>query len=496
MQDVEPAGRRQVRRCLTLCCDHGTMMGMAKATSELLRVLGPGTAVAVVAGSMIGSGIFLKPQAVAQAVPHFGLALTAWVVGGILALLGALAVAELSVLFPRAGGNYVYLRETYGPLWGFLWGWVDFWILRTGSIAALATVFARCAIQVVGLESVPVARASGVAAAAIAVLAGVNVLGARWGGFLQNLTTWIKVASLLLLACLPFVSGRADLSLATASMTDQPLPWTGLGAAVLAVLWAYHGWMNLGPLAEEIREPQRYLPPALFTGVGLVMALYLAVNVAYGLTLSQEVLADPGDHQVVAIRFVQEALAPYGGQGIAARLIAAAIMVSVFGALNANILIGPRTYFALGREGLFPQWLGAVHARFYTPARAIVLQAVWAVVLLFRAPLIQDDPRENPFDTLTNYVMFAAIIFETMVVFGVVVLRWRCPQAPRLYRCPACPWIPVGYTLALACVLLNTVYTQPTKSALGLLFIFCGALVYCLTRTRQTSPLQSSGPGA
>jgi len=304
------------------------------------------------------------------------------------------------------------------------------------------------------------------------------------------------VASLLLLACLPFVSGRADLSLATASMTDQPLPWTGLGAAVLAVLWAYHGWMNLGPLAEEIREPQRYLPPALFTGVGLVMALYLAVNVAYGLTLSQEVLADPGDHQVVAIRFVQEALAPYGGQGIAARLIAAAIMVSVFGALNANILIGPRTYFALGREGLFPQWLGAVHARFYTPARAIVLQAVWAVVLLFRAPLIQDDPRENPFDTLTNYVMFAAIIFETMVVFGVVVLRWRCPQAPRLYRCPACPWIPVGYTLALACVLLNTVYTQPTKSALGLLFIFCGALVYCLTRTRQTSPLQSSGPGA
>ncbi len=457
---------------------------------ELLRILGFWTAVAVVVGSVIGSGVFLKPQAVAQNIQHFGLAAIAWVLGGVLALLGALALAELGAMLPRAGGNYVFLKEAYGPLWGFLWGWVEFWILRTGSIAALATVFSKSLAEIVKQPDFVLGDwdQRWITVSVIALLATVNALGVRWGGLVQNLTTWLKVGSLLTIALLPFVLGQANPELLT-----QPGPspkagnaLIGFGAGVLGVLWAYHGWMNLSPLGEELRDPQRNVPRALFLGVAILIVVYLGANLAYALVLPQAVMADPGKVKVVAVSFAEEVFRGWGTEAmaVAGKAISAAIMLSVFGALNANILIGPRTYFAMGRDGLFPSFFGRVHATFRTPIASILLQAVWAIALVLGSDLIRESATESPFDTLTNYVMFGAIIFETMVIASIFRFRRLHPDWPRPYRCWGYPVVPVVYVLVLAGVLAVTIIDQPNKSAWGFGFIVAGALVYLLSRAR------------
>jgi amino acid transporter len=466
------------------------MTNGASSRVELLRVLGLWTAVAVTVGSVIGSGIFKKPQAVAQNIQHFEWVAVAWVLGGLLALMGALALAELGAMLPRAGGNYVYLREAYSPLWGFLWGWIEFWILRTGSIAALATVFSESLAEILKSRiSLDLWDQKAITCGVIALLALVNALGVRWGGLVQNLTTWVKVGSLVAIALLPFVLGQANVQL-----LQEPGPEpvagnaaVGFGAAVLGVLWAYHGWMNLSPLGEEVKNPQRNVPIALMLGVGIVMAVYLGANLAYAVVLSQSEMANPKMVTVVAVSFAERVFAGWqpGSEAWAGQLISAAIMVSVFGALNANILIGPRTYFALGRDGLFPRFLGEVHERFRTPFKSILLQAAWACGLVLGAELIRESPSESPFDTITNFVMFAAIIFETMVIAAVFRFRAIRPDLPRPYRCWGYPVLPALYVAIMALVLANTIYDQPRKSAVGLGFVVLGAMVYGGVKRRR-----------
>jgi amino acid transporter len=444
---------------------------------ELLRVLGLWTAVAVTAGSVIGSGIFKKPQPVAQNIQHFEWIVVAWVLGGLLAIMGALALAELGAMMPRAGGSYVYLKEGYSPLWGFLWGWIEFLILRTGSIAALATVFTESLAAI--LKS---SYALGewdqkfVTCAVIAFLALVNALGVRWGGLVQNLTTWVKVGSLGAIALLPFVLGKANATLlgepGPAPQAGNPL--IGFGVAALGVLWAYHGWMNLSTLGEEVKNPQRNIPWALLLGVGIVMVVYLGANLAYAVVLPQAEMADTKKVTVVAVSFAERLFE----NASAGKVISAAIMVSVFGALNANILIGPRTYFALGRDGLFPKFLGNVHAQFRTPFNAILLQAAWACALVLGSELIRESPTESPFDTLTNFVMYAAIIFETMVIASIFRFRYLRPDAPRPYRCWGYPVVPILYICVMAAVLANTVYTQHRKTLAGVAIVLAGAALY------------------
>lgn len=462
----------------------------------LLRVLGPVTAVAVVVGSIIGSGIFKKPQAVAQNIQYIEWALVAWVLGGVLALLGSLVVAELGAMLPRAGGNYVFLKEGFGPLWGFLWGWVDFWILRTGSIAALATIFTESLHEILksGVSAGDLLEPweqKWVTVGVIAFLVGINALGVRWGGLVQNVTTGLKVASLVVIAVLPFAMGQAHLNYLAqpGRPPESGNVLVGFGAAVLGVLWAYHGWMLLTPLAEELRDPQRNIPRAMFIGVGLVIAVYLCANLAYAVVLPLETMADKDQVKVVAVSFARAVFRGEGAMDLAGNAVSAAIMVSVFGALNANILIGPRTYFALGRDGLFPKSLGEVHPRFRTPVYALLLQGAWAIGLVLGSEVIQKSKDESPFDTLTNYVMFGAIIFETMVIASIFRFRRLHPDWPRPYRCWGYPVVPVVYIIVLVLVLANTLYDQPEKSGMGFLFIVAGALVYFLVvRPRGARP--------
>jgi amino acid transporter len=496
---------------------------LAPSRPGLLRELGPFMATAVVVGTVIGSGVFKKPQAVAESVPYFGLAAVVWILGGVLALLGASALAEVAVIYPKAGGNYVYLREAYGRLFGFLFGWVEFCIIRSASLAALATIFAESLKDVLKNEAFLSATGLHVGElgfwplrwltiSVIGGLALVNVLGVRWGGLLQSFVTLIKVLSLVGIAVLPFVAAYLrphPSEPIPAPQTANLLPlWSGLsaldfaklGTALVAVLWAYHGWMNAAPVAEEIRNPNRNLPIAFLCGVGTIIVLYLSANLGYCLVMSQDELARVAKDTTVAAVFSERLLGPIG-QAVAA----AAVMCSVFGALNGNLLVGPRLLYAMGEDGLAPRALGAVHPRFRTPALAILVLAAWSIILVVvgalltshRLPLLRVADRtidfnvpesKSLFDVMTDFAIFGAVIFETLAVSTIFVFRWRTPGAERLYRCWGYPLVPVVYVIILGLVAANMFREQRTEALVGVAFIACGALVYAVQRWR-TGPV-------
>ena len=473
-------------------------------TASLPRVLGPIIATAVVAGTVIGSGIFKKPQTVSANVPGFGLAALVWIAGGVLALFGALAFAEVATLYPRAGGNYVFLREGYGRLFGFLWGWVDFFLIRCGSIAALATMFAQ-SLRAVLAESVPDAanylgywEQKLLIVTVIVILAWINIRGVRWGGTVQLLITLVKIGSLLFLIALPFlamslVSPSADFEPRSADASrlqpvwgapeeGQPPLLQGFASALLAVLWAYHGWMNIAPIAGEVKNPQRNLPLSLLLGVGIVIVLYLSVNLSYSLVLSPDemkLMKEGGADTTVAIGFCRQLLGPIG-----VTLAAAAVMCSVFGALNGNLLVGPRLLFAMSEDGLAPRALGDVHPRYRTPALAIAVLAAWSCLLVLGVAVLTKlellDAKKDHFDVLTDLAMFGAVIFETMAVVSIFVFRRKFPDAERPYRCIGYPVIPALYVLLPALVLGNMFINQQFEAIVGVGIVLTGAAVYFL----------------
>jgi amino acid transporter len=435
------------------------------------------------------------------------------VLGGLLAFLGALSLAEIAVLFPRAGGNYVFLREGYGRLAGFLWGWVEFCIIRSASLAALATIFAESMSDVLRNQSFQDALGLNLGTdplgfwaqrwltiAVILVLALVNVLGVRWGGLLQLFITLLKVGSLIGIALLPFlVAAFVQSNGAVPSPEPRNLlpvwpSWSALnfgklGAALVGVLWAYHGWMNVTWVAEEVRQPQRNLPLALLGGVGIIIVLYLGANLGYYLIIPQEQIAAIKD-TTVATRFSMLLLGNIG-----AAVASAAVMCSVFGALNGNLLVGPRMLYAMGEDGLAPRALGAVHSRFRTPALAIMILALWSVLLVlagalltaYRLPILNiggwkleiNLPEGKPlFDVMTDFAMFGAVIFETLAVATIFVFRWRLPNAERPYRCWGYPFVPILYVMILALVAANMFREQRTEASVGVGFVAVGALVY------------------
>jgi amino acid transporter len=484
----------------------------------LIRALGPLMATAVVVGTVIGSGIFKKPQVVAENVPHFGLAALVWILGGVLALLGALALAEVAVLFPRAGGNYVFLREGYGRLAGFLWGWVEFWIIRGASLAALATIFTESFHDVLRELSGSVAGSpllnfwaqKWLTVGVILALALVNVRGVRWGGGLQLVITTVKVGSLVGIAVLPFlVVALARPGSVVAPPRPEnlvpvwPAAWrqvdlSNFATALLGVLWAYHGWMNIALVAEEVRRPQRNIPLALLAGTGIIMALYLGANLAYYLIIPQPQMAGLKE-TTVATEFSLRLLGSVG-----ATVASAAVMCSVFGALNGSLLVGPRLLYAMGEDGLAPRALRAVHPRYRTPALSILVMAGWSSLLLVAAAALQkvrlpvwqmagwtldlNVPETKPlFDIMTDFAMFGAVIFETLAVATIFIFRWRLPQAERPYRCWGYPVVPVLYMVLPALVLANMFVKQQTEALVGVVFIALGAGVYYLIEGSKLS---------
>ncbi len=497
------------------------------APPSLPRVLGPWLAAAIVVGTVIGTGVFKKAAAVAKpdAAPEFGLSVAVWVGVGVVTLLGALAFAEVAVRFPRAGGNYVFLREAFGRPMAFLSGWVDFGINRGASIAALASMFTESLANLIAEVRPDVAEGFGYwpqrafTVGLIAVLAVINARGTLLGARLQFVVTLIKVASIVAIALLPLAvllwpgapSQPTTANMSPAWPTDYPLArLIGLGSAAVAVLWAYHGWMNLGPMAEEVTRPQRNIPLALLAGVGCLIVLYVSANVAYYAALSPADMVNSSEGTTVARNFCRTLVGPAGA--MAASL---AVMMSVFGAVNGNILVGPRLPYAMAQDGLAPGIFGRLHARFRTPTFATALLAVWSITMVLGLGVLLRTNRDlfnlwefkegtwrvatdaktgeaktdTPFDMLTDFVIFGSVAFDTLAVVALFVLRWKHADrtAALPYKCWGYPVVPAVYVLAMAAVMVS-MFLDPEKrwkAWVGLGFIGVGVLVYLLAAGRK-----------
>jgi APA family basic amino acid/polyamine antiporter len=471
---------------------------------ELPRVLGPIEALCVVVGTVIGSGIFIVPAGVARDVPAIGPIVLVWIVGGVFSAAGALTLAELAAMLPQAGGPYVYLRAAYGPLPAFLFGWTEFLVVRAGSMATLAAAFARYfALNVPPPAGLRIEIwQSAAAVGALAVVTTVNVLGTAWGGRLQVAGTLLKVGGVVTLLGLPFVlGGHNAANLAPVWPAKFGTSWLpGMMAAMVGVLWAYDGWVNLTPLAEEVRAPGRNVPLAMIAGMGVLITLYIALTLAYHWVL-------PFDEVIAATRAGRKAesaiAAMYcerllGRPGVVA--ISLLVMCSTFISLNGNALTGPRAYFAMARDRLFPAALGRIHPRFQTPSNAVLAQGIWAILLTVAATTLILVPVPGPgsgaglpgpvraawtklnqtplYDVLFTYVIFGANIFYMLAITSVFVLRKRQPDWPRPYRTWGYPITPALYVVAALVLLGNMLRETPTESLAGLSIIALGLPAY------------------
>ncbi len=448
---------------------------------HLVPVLGLFSATALVVGEMIGSGIFMSPSQVARQVgPYVGVILALWLVCGLVNLCGALTLAELSAMFPQEGGTYVFLREAYGRMWSFLWCWTEFWVTRTGSIALLATysgVNFDQALVGAGFAPAPEWRPAlqkGVAIGLIATFAAVNMAGALWGGRVQNVFTTVKVGFVFLLGALPLLALRGGAAVDTGALwparVDQPLI-VHIGAALAAIMWAYDGWGNVTVVAEEVRQPEKSIPRALIAGVTLVTLLYLGANVAYHLTLP---VAQIAGEFIPAVAVAEKLLPAFGKP-----LILGMLMISMAGALNGNILVGPRVLFAVARDYRFLSAFNCLSPHTGVPVRAIAAMSAWAIILI----LLGDVTREEGVplsEVLTNYCIFGGSIFYFSAVLAVFVLRRRQPDTPRPYRTWGYPLVPLVFLLFYAFFLVNMFRSRPLESGVGLGFIGLGLVLYAL----------------
>lgn len=449
--------------------------------SGLRRELGVGDAALLTIGSVLGTGIFITTGDIARVLPHPGMIVGVWLLGGILTLAGALTYAELGSMFPRAGGQYEYLKQAYGPLAGFLFGWAAFWIIMTGGNAALAVGFGEYLGTFLPffstgnvLWSLPIGpwtwTLSGgqlAGATAIAGLTGINIVGLRAGARLQNVVTVVKIGSIVGLAAIGlFVPARVEASL----FAPVPTGWlAAVGVALVAVLWSYDGWYAVTNVAGEMRRPERDLPLGLIAGTGAVMLLYFLTNLAYVHTLSVEEMAGTGR---IAETAAQALFGPIGG-----RVISAAVLVSTFGCLSATILWAARVYLPMAEDGLFFRAIGRVHPRTHVPAASLIAQGAWAIVLTF----------SGTYDQLYTYVVFALVIFHAATGAAVFVLRRTDPDRPRPYRTWGYPWVPALFVLSSLALVLNTLSERPIESLVGVGFLALGLPAYAAWRRQSAT---------
>ena len=430
--------------------------------ATLDRRLGPLTATSVVVANVIGAGIFTTSGFIARDLADPVALLAVWVVGGVLALAGALCYSELGAAMPEAGGEYVYLRETYGPLVGFLSGWVSFFIGFSGAIAAVSLAFVHYAAHFFPAVEPP--RAAGIALAVGLVwgLAAVHALGVGPGGLFQRMITVASVAAILVLVVAGFWLGTGD----TAHFRSAaPATWSNFPVALVFVMFAYSGWNAAAYLGGEIREPARNLPLALLGGTVVVTALYMALNAFYLYALP---IPEMAGVQAIA----EKASVAAFGQ-VATHLVTATLLLALAGSVSAMVLAGPRVYFAMARDGVFPRAIATVHPRFHTPVRAIFLQTAWSSVLICFW---------GSFERLVVYTGFALVVFAALAVLAVLVLRIRRPDLPRPYRVPGYPVVPALFVLVSGWIAIFTLYGRPRESLLGLLTVAAGVPFYLLFR--------------
>jgi basic amino acid/polyamine antiporter, APA family len=454
----------------------------AASTSQptLVRGLSLLDSVLLLVGGIIGSSIFLTAKEIAGVLPHPVLFLLVWALGGAISICACFAFAELGSMFPDSGGQYVYLREAYGDLPAFLYGWMLFTVGNGGSIAALAVGSAAYlggiipAISqehvVLAVARVAVTRPQVVALIMIAMVTWINVVGLRRGALLQNVATWAKFGAMAAFVILGFAIGKGDWhhftaqnwstvhGLATGMGPGQLL--SAFGVALIAVFWAYDGWVYVGWVAGEMKNPRRNVPLAMLFGVLIVGVVYLAMNMTYVYALPMGEIAK---HETIAHAAAEALFSP-----AAAVWLSATIAISCFGALACCVLSSARVYYAMAVDGLFFRRMAEVHPKWRTPAFALIGQGVWAGILTL----------SGRYDQLYTYVMFGMVLSYTLTVIGMFLLRRKRPEIPRPYRCTGYPWLPAIYVLVGAAWTLNTIITRPTEAFLGGAIVLAGVPGY------------------
>ena len=428
---------------------------------SLARTLNLRDLILLVMGTVIGSGIFLVPGPVLRASGgSLGVALAVWTVAGILSLLGALTYGELGAMNPESGGLYIYIRDAFGPLAAFLYGWTAFFVISAGSMATLAVAFTVYLGQFVELS--PVAGKI-TALLMIVVLMLVNVRGTRQGADVQNVSTLIKVVAIAIMSVLLLVLGHGPAS--TTPMWPATLDTSllrGIGLAMVSVLWAYEGWQYATFSAGETINPQRTFPRGIIIGTALLIGIYLLVNFAYVAALGT-------DGAVHSDRIAAEAVGAVFGP-VAAKAIAAIILVSMFSAANGIALTAPRMFYAMAKDGIFFSRMANVHPRFGTPAFAIVAFCSWAMVLA----------ASGSFEQLLTYVVFVGWIFYALGALAIFAYRRTAPDAVRPFRTPGYPLTPILFVLSAVAIVGNTVIAEPARAAVGLSMVALGVPAFML----------------
>ena len=433
---------------------------------ELPRKLNLFDGAALLVGTVIGSGIFVVPSLIAQRIPEPGLVIAIWIFSGLLVLCGALTLAELGTMLPESGGLYVYMREAYGPFWAFLYGWTIMLVVIPGSIAALTSAFLLYLKYFVPLAIVT-EKAIGIAL--LLGLAFINARGAKLGAGVQNLFTLLKVAGLASLVFFAVIVGQGSASNFLPVMPAQVGPGlvSAIGLAMISTLFAYDGWHFVGFVAGEMREPGRTVPRSIFLGTAIVIAIYLAANLAYIYVLGQNRIAAS---ERVAADAMSAMIGPAG-----ATLITLAILSSTFGAISANVLAGPRVLFAMARDGTLVEGLARIDPRRETPANAIWVLAIWACVLTLT----------GGYEHLITMSQFANWIFFTMVVLSVIVLRRKHPEWPRPYRATGYPFTVLVFVVVSSAFVVNTLMESPRSSLMGLGLLALGVPAYVWGRRKK-----------
>ncbi|MBV8207518.1 MAG: amino acid permease [Acidobacteria bacterium] len=466
----------------------GTAQGPSSSPEQqprLLRKLTLLDATMLLVSGVIGSAIFLTSRDIAAQLPTPALFLGVWAAGGAISLLACFAFAELGAMYPEAGGQYIYLREAYGDIAAFLFGWMYFGVIGSGTIAALSVACAQYAgvlLPVLGAQHV-VLRVGGwaltrshlVALAAGWLLTLVNILGVKRAAIVQNIAGWMKYAAMAVFVVLGFLIGKgASGNLhVSAPAAAQPHGWalfSSFGVALIAVLWAYDGWIYVGQAAGEVKNATRNVPLALIAGILLVAAVYMAMNAAYLYAMPLPKMA--AGPETVASEAAGILFSPAVGYWIAGL-----VAVSCFGALSANILSAARVSYAMAEDRLFFRRLANIHPRWHTPVPALVAQCAWGSVLTL----------SGRYDQIFTYIMFVEVIGYALTVVAVFVLRRKAPERARPYRCTGYPWLPALYVVCAAAWAGNTLWARPVESLSGIGIIAIGVPFYLYWRRAKAA---------
>jgi APA family basic amino acid/polyamine antiporter len=442
----------------------------------LVRGLGLLDSVLLLVSGIIGSSIFLTAKDIAAPLPQPVLFLLVWVLGALISLCACFAFAELGSMFPDSGGQYIYLREAYGDLIAFLYGWMLFAVANGGTIAALSVASAAYVGQVVPFVSqehvafsilgIAVTRAHLFGLLLIAILTYVNVVGLRWGALLQNVSTWTKFAAMGAFVCLGFAIGKGHWS----NFHAQGVPLTmglgpgalisALGVGLIAVFWAYDGWVYITWVAGEVKEPRKNVPLAMVLGVIAVGVIYIAMNLTYMYALPLKEIAA---HETIAHAAAAVLFSPR-----AAAWLSLMIAISCFSAAATCTLSGARVYMAMAQHGVFFKRMAVIHPKWRTPAFSLIGQGIWAALLTL----------SGRYDQLYTYVIYGMVLSYTLTVISLFWLRWKRPEIPRPYRCTGYPWLPAIYVVIGTAWTLNTIVTRPTEAFWGTTIVLIGVPGY------------------